>query len=665
MRLLRIVENINDDQAQQAGFLSNEFNDEIKIEPNQKLALLNATLSLRNTSLVVDGENSKIEFQFTDATGARTAFMDSAIAYGTNGHQQAAQAVCNTLNDALGCVRDQGNEPAADLPLTGTGNGFNSDISLQWDPNTNGLTQIRWRRGTRTCDSEHWTNKNLTATPAVPSGGNYNNSSLVVDASVDHPGGTNPQPTPVVDENGDPVLDENGDPLFEFPDIVEGAAGAHPMGSLFAKTPWGKGCSQHFCRINDITPADDVEITYADVGVSLGVVNLEGTAPEEKPDIDLTYGVKVCWIDDGGVPQPGIGYPVAVSAGVEYVESFGVDLDPNNAQDIYWIEADHAMNPVVGIFRNFGFFQTLLYVDVYFKYLVDNIGGGASPNGVDFPADRDEAKTMYLQAVPGTPDATLPGEGPGVFGSENAGETEELHILQPQQNQTSGGNAPIDLFPQFNFFSGPPDAGGAATDFGGIKISFVRSTLDPWVALPKQVHLHDPEELALGANTPAPLSNVITSKNFLQLHQEVADYLGFYSKSQRSGFYRDPPGGFYRLAGLYSKKPEDGPNGAWYYTATIKTTNSSQYLNLQVIWKTNPLDCYDGFDGNQSSLLATIPAQVSSNGQIAYEAKNVNAINFRNTNPFSLRNAEVRILTADGNPVLFEGTQTLTIALLD
>ena len=648
MRLLRIVENIVDDQAQQAGFLSNEFNDEIKIEPNQKIALLNATLSLRNSSLVVDGENAKIEFQFTAATGARTAFMDTAIAYGSEGHAQAAQAVCNTLNDAIGCVRDPGNEPSVENPLTGTGNGFNSDISLQWSPNTNALTQIRWRRGTRTCDTEHWTNDTLTATPNPPEGGNYNNSSLVVDDSVaEHPGGTF-------------VLDGFGDPVF----LEEGSPGAAPMGSLLAKTPWGKGCAQHFCRINDISPADDVESTYADVGVSLGIYDPDGAGPEKQEDIFLKYGVKICWIDDGGLPAPpGIGYPVAVSAGERFAESLGVNLDIDFAQDIYWIEPDHAMNPVVGIFRNFGFFQTLLYVDAYFEYLIDNIGAGPSPNGVDFPADRADALAVYLLAVPGTPDATLPGE-PG-FGSENAGTTVERHILEPIQDVVSGGSSPIDLFPQFNFFSGPPDPAGAATPHGGIKISFVRSTLDPWVALPKQVHLHDPEELALGANTPAPLSNIITANNFLQLHQEVADYLGFYSKSQRNGFYRDPPGGFYRLAGMFSKKPEDGANGAWYYTATIKTTNSSQYLNLQVIWKTNPLDCYDGFDGNQSSILATIPAQISSNGQIAYEAKNVNAINFRNTMPFSLRNAEVRILTADGNPVLFDGTQTLTIALLD
>ena len=641
MRLLRIVESIDDDTATQAGFLSNQFNDEIKIEPNQKIALLNATLSLRNTSLQIDGENSVIKFQFTNATGQRTAFMDSAITYGSNGHAEAAQACCNALNDSLGCLLFDGNEPSAENPPTGTGNGFNSDISLQWDPNTNGLTQLRWRRGTRTIDDEHWTNNNLTASPAVPTGGNYNNSTLVVDDSVEHPGGTNP-----------------GE------EVVEGLAGATPMGSLYSKTPWGKGCCQHFCRINDISPASDVEITYADVGVSLGLAILDGAAPQPKTDIELNYGVKICWID--GTESPGIGYPVAVSAGSEYFDSQGVDQDPNNARDIYWIQANHAMNPVVGIFRNFGFLQTIIYVDVYFQYLVDNIGEGASPNGVDFPSDRAEAKTMYLSAVPGTPDATLPGEGVGIFGSENAGQTNEIVILNTTQNTYTGGSEPIDMFPSFNFFSGPVPPGGGASDYGGVKINFVRSTLDPWVAVPKPIHLHEPEEFTgLGANTPAPLSNRVTTSNFLQLHQEVADYLGFYNKSMRAGFYRDPPSGFYSLQGLVSKSATDPTNTAYYYTATIKTTNSNQYLNLQVIWKSRPLDCYDGNTGDQSSLLATIPAQISSNGAIAYEAKNVNPINFRNPSAFSLRNAEVRILTADGNPVLFEGTQTLTLALLD
>ena len=326
------------------------------------------------------------------------------------------------------------------------------------------------------------------------------------------------------------------------------------------------------------------------------------------------------------------------------------------------------MNPVIGIFRNFGFNQTILYCDVYFAYLCEHIGAPfPAPNGVAFPTDRAQAKTMYASAVPGTEDATLPGELGDVFGSQNAGQTEEFVLFgfEPRDDTTLGGSVPVDQFPQFNFHSGPPDAGGAATSYGGIKVGFVRSTLDPWVALPKPEHLHDPEQyVSLGANSPAPLSNITTTSNFLQLHQEVADYLGFYNKSMRAGFYRDPPSGFYSLIGQLSKSVDD-PTGAWYYTATVKTTNSSQYLNLQVIWKSRPLDCYDGNTGNQSSLLATIPAQISSNGAIAYEAKNVNAINFRNPAPFSLRNAEVRILTADGNPVLFEGTQTLTLALLD
>ena len=156
MRLLRIVESVDDDGGN-AGFIENDFADDIIIEANQKIALVNATLSLKNTSLTIDGENNKIQFQFTAATGVRTAFMDSNIGFGVSAHDQASQAVVNTLNDALGCLLNIGNEPSEEVPETGTGNGFNSDIGKQWErPTTGSRTLDKFKLDCCPCCCRRW-----------------------------------------------------------------------------------------------------------------------------------------------------------------------------------------------------------------------------------------------------------------------------------------------------------------------------------------------------------------------------------------------------------------------------------------------------------------------------------------------------------------------------
>ena len=610
MRLLRIVESVDDDGGN-AGFIENDFADDIMIEANQKIALVNATLSLKNTSLTIDGENNKIQFQFTAATGVRTAFMDSNIGFGVSAHDQASQAVVNTLNDALGCLLNIGNEPSEEVPETGTGNGFNSDIGKQWErPTTSGRTLIRWKNGGRTVLEDHWTNSNLTAAPAVAAGGNYNNSTL----------------TPVGASNETTT----------------------PTSSLYALTPWGKGCCQHFCRIRKIVAATGGD--YTTTGITLGLEGLAGAAPAPATDGSCDFGLKIVFVNGGQ------GHPVAIK-----IEAGSFEGTEDDGVEIYYITENDANNPIVGLFRNFGFIQYLGYADTYFKLLIDNIGEGASPNGVDYPANRAAALVMYAAAVAGTYDATLAGDVAGT-NSADKGTTEEHVLWEASENPTRGGAEPADLHPSYNFYSAKTTAGETPVSYGEIEVDFVRSTLDPWIAPPKAEHLVHND--ALGAIAPALPSAVQTTSNFIQLQQEVADYLGYFMKSQRAGVYRSPEAGFYTFEGSQSKDPNDTKAG-FFYEADLPTTNQSNYYNLQVIWKSRPLDCYDGDTGEQSSLLGCIPTTINSNGQIVYEAKNILPINFRNPSSFSMRNAMIRILTADGEPVIFSGVQVITVALLD
>tara|TARA_R110000737_G_scaffold275378_3_gene282387 strand:+ start:1319 stop:3154 length:1836 start_codon:yes stop_codon:yes gene_type:complete len=610
MRLLRIVESVDDDGGN-AGFIENDFADDIIIEANQKIALVNATLSLKNTSLTIDGENNKIQFQFTAATGVRTAFMDSNIGFGVSAHDQASQAVVNTLNDALGCLLNIGNEPSEEVPETGTGNGFNSDIGKQWErPTTSGRTLIRWKNGGRTVLEDHWTNSNLTAAPAVAAGGNYNNSTL----------------TPVGASNETTT----------------------PTSSLYALTPWGKGCCQHFCRIRKIVAATGGD--YTTTGITLGLEGLAGAAPAPATDGSCDFGLKIVFVNGGQ------GHPVAIK-----IEAGSFEGTEDDGVEIYYITENDANNPIVGLFRNFGFIQYLGYADTYFKLLIDNIGGGASPNGVNYPANRAAALVMYAAAVAGVYDATLAGDVAGT-NSADKGTTEEHVLWEASENPTRGGAEPADLHPSYNFYSAKTTAGETPVSYGEIEVDFVRSTLDPWIAPPKPEHLVHND--ALGAIAPALPSAVQTTSNFIQLQQEVADYLGYFMKSQRAGVYRAPEANFYTFEGSQSKDPNDTKAG-FFYEADLPTTNQSNYYNLQVIWKSRPLDCYDGDTGEQSSLLGCIPTTINSNGQIVYEAKNILPINFRNPSSFSMRNAMIRILTADGEPVIFSGVQVITVALLD
>ena len=175
------------------------------------------------------------------------------------------------------------------------------------------------------------------------------------------------------------------------------------------------------------------------------------------------------------------------------------------------------------------------------------------------------------------------------------------------------------------------------------------------------------DHTTLGAiGPPSVPTNRTTTKNFLKLSTQVGDYIGFYNRSQRSGSIRTPQEGFNIFRPNQSIKttdPNAGKGAVWQYTGTRAVISSELFQNYQLLWNSKPLAGFDGATSAPKSLLATIPVQLTTNGGFQYEARNVNKISFRNAESFSLRNAEIQILSADGNPVAFNGLQTFTLSI--
>lgn len=69
MKLLRIVSTAE----QSTGFFANEFSEPIIVEPDSKIALLNAAVSLSAASIVVDSSNNQIQFRLKANGTIRTA----------------------------------------------------------------------------------------------------------------------------------------------------------------------------------------------------------------------------------------------------------------------------------------------------------------------------------------------------------------------------------------------------------------------------------------------------------------------------------------------------------------------------------------------------------------------------------------------------------------
>ena len=194
----------------------------------------------------------------------------------------------------------------------------------------------------------------------------------------------------------------------------------------------------------------------------------------------------------------------------------------------------------------------------------------------------------------------------------------------------------------------------------------VRGTLDPWIQPAIRRYSSPDHGDLVTPSPPAPPPNRATTRNFIQMGNEIGDYIGFYNRSQRAGTYRSPAADYFTFLPMASVKlPGTATKGPYEYVGTRAIVSSNLFQNLQLLWNSKPLHGYDGATAAPKSLLATIPTVINKQGGFQYEARNVNRISFRNTESFSLRNAEIQILSGDGNPVAFNGLQTFTLAIID
>ena len=287
----------------------------------------------------------------------------------------------------------------------------------------------------------------------------------------------------------------------------------------------------------------------------------------------------------------------------------------------------------------------------------------ASPNEADFPLSHAEAVELHATVSALSPNpysATYPGIAADDINNTEVGNTTEV-VMYPDTNVKTIAT----LYPVISLLS-PDTEPTEPTPEGYVSVDNVRGTLNPFITPTKHFSIHEDHHSLSIIAPPSVPTNRTTTKNFLQLSNQVADYIGFYNRAQRSGTFRSPASGFNTFRPNQSIKtadPNTGPNTLWQYTASRTVVSSELFQNYQLIWNSKPLAGFDGATSAPKSLLATIPVQLTTAGGFQYEARNVNRISFRNAESFSLRNAEIQILSADGNPVAFNGLQTFTLAL--
>ena len=754
MRLIRIVADVIDDGAE-LGIIKNDFSSEILVEPNSSLSLLNCSMNVANSSLTVDGANNDIEFQFTAATGVRTASLTSGT-FIANAHDAFFRTnLIRNLNNSLGRVSDHANTPVGGDDSTG--GGYSEDIGKMWAyVSAGGVYSARWQNGTRSTTKADWNiDTTLTATPAATT--TYNASTF-----------TN--------------------------------TSAKLGSSFWSVTPYSGGCGQFYMRIKAWQATTDEGEGFQDPtsGALIGLMTSDPKLPGQITMSQMEHGVsiqqssvdflpKAYLIKEGAIPVDEGGFP-----------TFG-------PKPVYFISAGNNNNATIAINRNFGHLQYLQYADVYFKYLHDggavkwdsamdgfkfettttlllgedgstydilnddgstqlytatiawdtadptsatykeaavsvttkadgepygsgqlqylDTGGSvfrwrlvlqqdgagvatwnspetifdtatqltrtngnwvadgfsnnttkygtnapwSSPNEQDFPLSFGEAVSVFttIQALSPNPystdyPGTATGDYPAQINNTALGTTIEVKMFNDVDVKSVA-----TLYPAITLIS--PDTTPAAPSADGyVSIDNVRGTLDAFIAPTKHFSIHG-DHTTLGAiGPPSVPTNRTTTKNFLKLSTQVGDYIGFYNRSQRSGSIRTPQEGFNIFRPNQSIKttdPNAGKGAVWQYTGTRAVISSELFQNYQLLWNSKPLAGFDGATSAPKSLLATIPVQITTNGGFQYEARNVNKISFRNAESFSLRNAEIQILSADGNPVAFNGLQTFTLSI--
>ena len=702
MRILRLTNDVIDDGAN-LGVIDTDFQTEVEIKANSKVALLNCTFNIANTSVIIDGDNNLITYQLQatradGSAGPAEARLPSGE-YGDGGHPNLLDQIGNTLNDSLSVNLDNDNNPGTGDQRSSTAQGQDKVIGLQWKGQTKGTkAEIAFRTAVtslgndpdkpNTKDPTDWAVPKATKTTPV--------TSNTADR-VNYPAGT----VPTTNYDWTNIGWQPGN-AFVPPSEDETDSPSHCQ--LFSDSEFNKGCFQLGFKMwkfgggstqNTLGSSDLISS-----GIFMGFLpkatskyGLDSTgAPKCTPD-DFAYGLQVIMdtthgdtfpvirnIENGTTHLAGD----AVYEGTERHNAYylgdgtgGVTPSPvtwNNGVGSPGLAGgqvttnERNYNGYITMQKNYGHVQTMVYTNAYFKYLVDNIGGGASPNGVGFP-------NTYARCIECWNDAFVHVGGNPInntnFPGDSADDTENTSILKDVVEvlyntvNDNGLNDGANLYPTFMWYA--RNKTNTEATQGHCEITQPHGTLDPW-NIPKY------EELDLGAHsaedtgenigrTPLPvrgLSSGLRTNGFLQLKTQLADYLGFFDRGQLTGVYRDPISGTYSFA---SSSVE--ANGTQRFVSQRDLVSSNNYLNYQVRLLTKPLMGYNGQTGTMESILGTIPSAVNKTGMVQWEARTINKVQFRNPSEESLRNIKVQILTADGVPVAFNGFNVIVLGLYD
>lgn len=702
MRILRLTNDVIDDGAN-LGVIDTDFQTEVEIKANSKVALLNCTFNIANTSVIIDGDNNLITYQLQatradGSAGPAEARLPSGE-YGDGGHPNLLDQIGNTLNDSLSVNLDNDNNPGTGDQRSSTAQGQDKVIGLQWKGQTKGTkAEIAFRTASISLgvdpdkpdvkDPTDWAVPKATKTTPV--------TSNTADR-VNYPAGT----APTTNYDWTNIGWQPGN-AFVPPSEDETDSPSHCQ--LFSDSEFNKGCFQLGFRMwkfgggstqNTLGSSDLISS-----GIFMGFLpkatskyGLDSTgAPKCTPD-DFAYGLQVIMdttegdtfpvirnIENGTTHLAGD----AVYEGTERHNAYylgdgtgGVTPSPvtwNNGVGSPGLAGgqvttnERNYNGYITMQKNYGHVQTMVYTNAYFKYLVDNIGGGASPNGVGFP-------NTYARCIECWNDAFVHVGGNPInntnFPGNSADDTENTSILKDVVEvlyntvNDNGLNDGVNLYPTFMWYA--RNKTNTEATQGHCEITQPHGTLDPW-NIPKY------EELDLGAHsaedtgenigrTPLPvrgLSSGIRTSGFLQLKTQLADYLGFFDRGQLGGVYRDPLSGTYSFASSSVEK-----NGTQRFVSQRDLVSSNNYLNYQVRLLTKPLMGYNGQTGTMESILGTIPSAVNTTGMVQWEARTINKVQFRNPSEESLRNIKVQILTADGVPVAFNGFNVIVLGLYD
>mgnify|MGYP003121751674 CR=1 FL=1 len=115
MRLIRLTSSSN-------GEFSNNFNEDIVIQPNSKIGLKSASLSLNDTEINIKGNNREVQVQFIDGENPTTLKLDEKI-YNSENDDELLDNLELNLNSAMG---------ASSVVTSGSVLVDNKKIGIEW-----------------------------------------------------------------------------------------------------------------------------------------------------------------------------------------------------------------------------------------------------------------------------------------------------------------------------------------------------------------------------------------------------------------------------------------------------------------------------------------------------------------------------------------------------